>query len=249
MAVPARDCQFVLLSVSTDGQSGPQIFTLQENFPGLSQLLTRISAPFTAAFNDRTILQGTQRKWDSTRIHEGKLSEYRELGAQEILIRTSSGDIEGCYFSAAEFKAKLGELGGHPALLRVVRNLPILQLAQPVVIKIKSTLGFDDHSAVRIRYNSAYSHLFKNPAQLCLFCEQQGLVVVQDNKLKKADFWKTLFGAYDLFIMRRNAYELIVRNSEAVTIVDTDQFSGILACCSPDSYELPGSSSIKTVNV
>jgi hypothetical protein len=128
--------------------------------------------------NSRTILSGAMKKWDPERIKQGKLTAYTKIGGEAISLRTPTGDVNGCYFNAAEFHKQLQKMGGKPVEMSLSAKLPILQNALPIQVMF----GEDGHAdGVKIAYHPDFAHFYEDLTELKTLCEKQGLVILDTN--------------------------------------------------------------------
>jgi hypothetical protein len=76
------------------------------NFAGLSERVESL-------VNNCSIITPNAGSWSIERVVNGRLKQYKDLGAESVLLHTQQGNqVHACYFNADKFQAKIQEMGG-----------------------------------------------------------------------------------------------------------------------------------------
>ncbi len=173
--------------------------------------------------NCKTVMSGAETKWDKKRLIDGKLSKLNEIGGTPILLNTESGDkISSVYFSLTNFFAKITEMGGIRAEIKIHFDHPYFEIGQPVGISFVENKEKVYHG-VRIPYEKS-SHSTSNHDEFLKFCAKILMVPIWEDSGEVVRQ-----GSYrpgNMILMPKFVY-LKIKDSAQVSISNTDRFDGI----------------------
>jgi hypothetical protein len=101
-------------------------------------IFTTMGTSLTSAVNCRSVMRGASANWDAQRLIDGKFKLYKEIGAEEVGLETSTNDeIHGMYFDTSKFQDKVKEMAGSLKLLRSISTTHFSRLEKKLVLKMK----------------------------------------------------------------------------------------------------------------
>jgi len=126
----------------------------------------------------KSLMRGAIRNWDPDRIKNGKLEQFKSMGAESLRLNSPRGDsLHACYFSADKFDQEIEKMSGKIQDISI--DHPFLRGTKPIELKKD---GEEPCPGIIISSQAALDEGFQ------AFCKDMKYTILQDNSSENAQY-------------------------------------------------------------